>query len=55
MGIEILLFIFGMKENCSIFNETRVLDGGLSSVLGVKAEECNPEFGTPHVPGKIAS
>lgn len=38
-GIEILLYILDMQENCSIFNETRVLDGGLSSFLGVKAEE----------------
>lgn len=37
--IEILLYILDMQENCSIFNETRVLDGGLSSFLGVKAEE----------------
>lgn len=38
-GIEILLYILGMQESCSIFDEIGVSGGGLSSVLGVKAEE----------------
>lgn len=37
--IEILVYIFAVQENCSVLNETRVLDGGLSAVLGVKFQE----------------
>lgn len=39
VGTEILLYIIGMQENWSFLNEIRVLDGVLSSLLGVKAEE----------------
>lgn len=37
--IAILLYIFGVQENCSVLNKTRVLDGGLSVILSVKFQE----------------